>query len=191
MIYTSCHHCFLFFFCALACCLQCFWPSVLWRCWLVGMKGMRPVKKTERWGAGVVICLEWGADLHMVQLMPLPLTVSCFSKIQIGLLFWYRLTWVVPDKGPLKVCFVCSFVCFGVLIELSSDVNIHEWYVVAGQTYSCLRDVLLSCCRRSLCFPLYRHWQLTHTVVCDVHNLLSLGRFSKDFLLVIWCYLHF
>jgi len=36
------------------------------------------------WGAGVVISLERGADLHMVQLMPLPLTVSCFSKIQIG-----------------------------------------------------------------------------------------------------------
>jgi len=40
-------------------------------------------KKTEWWGAGVVICLERGADLHMAQLMPLPLTVSCFSKIQI------------------------------------------------------------------------------------------------------------
>jgi len=38
-------------------------------------------------GAGVVICLERGADLHMVQLMPLPLTVSCFSKIQIGFTF--------------------------------------------------------------------------------------------------------
>jgi len=34
--------------------------------------------------------------------MPLPLTVSCFSKIQIGLPFWYRLTWVVPEKGPLN-----------------------------------------------------------------------------------------
>ena len=41
--------------------------------------------KTEWWGAGVVICLERGADLHTAQLMPLPLTVSCFSKIQIGL----------------------------------------------------------------------------------------------------------
>ena len=38
-------------------------------------------------GAGVVICLELGADLHMAQLMPLPLTVSCFSKIQIGFTF--------------------------------------------------------------------------------------------------------
>ena len=60
-----------------------FWPSVLWRCWLGGRKGIRPVK-TEWWGAGMVICLERGADLHMAQLMPLPLTVSCFSKIQIG-----------------------------------------------------------------------------------------------------------
>jgi len=38
----------------------------------------------------MVICLERGADLHMAQLMPLLLTVSCFSKIQIGLPFWYR-----------------------------------------------------------------------------------------------------
>ena len=45
--------------------------------------GIRPVK--NQWsGAGVVICLEQGADLRMAQLMPLQLTVSCFSKIQIG-----------------------------------------------------------------------------------------------------------
>ena len=50
----------------------------------------------------MVICLERGADLHMAQLMPLPLTVFCFSKIQIGLPFWYRPTWVVPEKGPLN-----------------------------------------------------------------------------------------
>ena len=35
----------------------------------------------------MVICLERGEDLHMAQLMPLPLTVSCFSKIQIGFTF--------------------------------------------------------------------------------------------------------
>jgi len=35
----------------------------------------------------MVVRLERGADLHMVQLMPLPLTVSCFSKIQIGFTF--------------------------------------------------------------------------------------------------------
>ena len=35
----------------------------------------------------MVICLERGADLHTAQLMPLPLTVSCFSKIQICFTF--------------------------------------------------------------------------------------------------------
>jgi len=35
----------------------------------------------------MVVCLEQGAEVHMAQLMPLPLTVSCFSKIQIGFTF--------------------------------------------------------------------------------------------------------
>ena len=52
---------------------------------LVGWReGHAACKETEWWGAGMVICLEPGADLHMAQLMPLPLTVSCFSKIQVG-----------------------------------------------------------------------------------------------------------
>jgi len=59
----------------------------------------------------MVICLEQGADLHMAQRIPLPLTVSCFSIMQIGFTFlvpfWYWLTWVVPDKGPLNGCVLC------------------------------------------------------------------------------------
>ena len=48
---------------------------------LVGWQEGHPAcKKTKWWGAGVVICLERVADVHMAQLMPLPLTVSCFSK---------------------------------------------------------------------------------------------------------------
>ena len=35
----------------------------------------------------MVMCLEQGVDLLMAQLMPLPLIVSCFSKIQIGFAF--------------------------------------------------------------------------------------------------------
>jgi len=60
-------------------------------------------KKLTGGGAGMVVCLERGADLHMAQLMPL--TVSCFSKVQIGF------TFLVPahpgshtKKGPLNVC---------------------------------------------------------------------------------------
>jgi len=58
-------------------------PSVLWCCWLGGRKGIRPVKNWVM-GCWLGYLLGRGADLHMAQLMPLPLTVSCFSKIQIG-----------------------------------------------------------------------------------------------------------
>ena len=56
----------------------------------------------------MVICLERGADLHIAQLMPLPLTVSCSSKIQIGFTFLVQVTWVVLEKGSLNEC-VCVF----------------------------------------------------------------------------------
>ena len=58
----------------------------------------------------MVICLERGADLHMAQLMSLPLTVSCFSKIQIGFTFLVPAHPGSPGKGPLNVC-VCVCVC--------------------------------------------------------------------------------
>jgi len=75
---------------------------------LVGQQEGHPAgKKTEQWGAGVVICLELGADLHMAQLMPLPLIVSCFSKIQIGF------TFLVPAHpgSPRKRVYVCMLFC--------------------------------------------------------------------------------
>ena len=83
-------------------------PSVLWRCWLGGRKGIRPVK-TEWWGAGVVICLELGADLHMAQLMPLLLTVSCFSKIQIGFTFLVPAHLGSPGQRAVKRVCVCVY----------------------------------------------------------------------------------
>jgi len=75
---------------------------------LVGRQEGHPAcKKLESWGTGMVICLEQGADLHMAQLMPLPLRVSLASvKSRLVLPFWYWLTRVVPDKGPLNGC-VC------------------------------------------------------------------------------------
>jgi len=55
---------------------------------LVGRQERHPAcKKTEWWGTGMVIYLERGAHMHMAQLMLLPLTVSCSSKIQIGFTF--------------------------------------------------------------------------------------------------------
>jgi len=78
---------------------------------LVGRQEGHPTcKKTEQWGAGVVICLEQGADLHMAQLMPLPLTVSCFSKIKIGFTFLVPADLGSPGKRAVKRVCVCVLV---------------------------------------------------------------------------------
>jgi len=57
----------------------------------------------------VVICLERCADMHMAQLMPLPLTVSCFSKIQIGFTFLVPAHPGSPGKRAVKQMCVCAY----------------------------------------------------------------------------------
>ena len=74
---------------------------------LVGRQEGHPAcKKTEWWGAGMVICLERGADLHMAaimaQLMPLLLTVSCSSKIQVGSTYLVPAYPGCPGKEAVK-----------------------------------------------------------------------------------------
>jgi len=78
---------------------------------LGGRKGIPPVK-TDWWGAGVVICLEQAADLYMAQLMPLPLTVSCFSKIQIGFTFLVTAHPGTPGQRAVKRVCVYLTACF-------------------------------------------------------------------------------
>ena len=58
----------------------------------------------------MVISLERGADLHMAQLMPLPLTVSCFSKIQIGFTFLVPAHQGSPGQRAVKRVCVCCVV---------------------------------------------------------------------------------
>ena len=55
----------------------------------------------------MVICLEQGADLHMAQLILLPFTVSCFSKIQIGSTFLVLAHPGSPGKRAVKWVCVC------------------------------------------------------------------------------------
>ena len=71
----------------------------------------------------MVICLERGADLHIAQLMPLPLTVSCFSKIQTGFTFLVPADLGSPGKGPLNVCVCVSFIghFYGSYLEKQVD----------------------------------------------------------------------
>ena len=93
------------------CCIYCAFSALTL---LVGRQEGHPAcKKLEWWGAGVIICLERGAGLHMAQLMPLPLAVSCFSKIQIGFSF------LVPahpgSTGQRAGKRVCVCVCSGMM----------------------------------------------------------------------------
>jgi len=62
-----------------------------------------------RWGAGVAICLEQCADLHIAQLMPLPLTVSCFTKIQFGFTFLVPAHLGSPGHRAVKRVCVCVY----------------------------------------------------------------------------------
>ena len=86
----------------------------------------------------MVICLERGADLHMAQLMPLPLAVSCFSKIQIGFTFLVPAHPGSPGQRAVKrVCVQavlvagycyrhCSLVCLSVLDTAVSSAEVAE-----------------------------------------------------------------
>ena len=90
-------------------------PSVLWRCWLGGRKGIRPVKKLS---GGVLV---WLSVCSEVQTCIWPSWCHCHSlslasvKSRLVLPFWYWLTQTVPEKGPLNVC-VCVFMLWEHLV---------------------------------------------------------------------------
>jgi len=88
----------------------------------------------------MAICLERGADLHTAQLMPLPLTVSCFSKIQIGFTLLVPAHPGSPGKGPLNGC-VCVCVCV-----------LSRWVYVRNICTCCIR---LSC---AMCLVIIKAW---------------------------------
>ena len=64
------------------------------------------------------ICLERGADLHIAQLMPLPLTVSYFSKIQIGFTFLVPAHLGSLGKKPLN----------GRVLQRQCAVGVAHWF---------------------------------------------------------------
>jgi len=89
----------------------------------------------------MVICLERNADVHMAQLMPL--TVSCFSKIQTGFTFL-----VVPEKGPLNGC-VCVLY-YKYIVQFAGEsffYNQCTFGKVIGKMVDC---VICLICRRLL-----------------------------------------
>ena len=130
---------------------------VLYRCcWLGDRKGIWPVK-TEWWGAGMVICLERDADLHMAHLMPLSLAPL---KSTLVLPYWYWLTQVVLDKEPLNRCAcVCVLKCFSLytvpvmfcLDDVFANVSVcvYAWMAVSALAYiqpCCYSSFIISSC---------------------------------------------
>ena len=81
----------------------------------------------------MVVCLELGADLHMAQLMLLPLTGCCFSKIQIGFAFLVPAHPGSPGKRAVKRVCVCVCVC----VDLSYAVKLVCLFVCAVQVTTC------------------------------------------------------
>jgi len=93
----------------------------------------------------MVICLQRGADLHMAQLMPLPLTVSCFSKIQIG--FTFPLPAHPGSPGKRAVKRVCVFLCWQVdknrlerSFEIKCDFAVWLSFLVFGGFLGVLKN---------------------------------------------------
>jgi len=75
-------------------------------------------------------CLEWGADLYRAQLMPLPLTDSCFSKIQIGFTFLVPAQPGSPGQRAVKqVCVCCQ--CSSNLLDLAILYKFSFYYHAA------------------------------------------------------------
>jgi len=74
----------------------------------------------------VVICLKQGADLHMAQLMPLPLTVSCFIKIQIGFIFLLPAHLGSPGKRAVKRVCVCVLCVDITIVLVNCSVNVQQ-----------------------------------------------------------------
>ena len=98
-------------------------------------KGIRPVKNWV-----VVICLQRGADLHMAHLMPLPLTVCCFSKIQIG--FTFRVPAHPGSPGQRAVKRVCVCVVHNTLTIFSPKfMALYSWNLIVS-VFPELRHIL-------------------------------------------------
>ena len=82
----------------------------------------------------MVICLERGADLHMALLLPLPLTVSCFTKIQIVFTFLVPAHLGSPGKRSIKwvcVC-VCLIFFYHICDETSLSQSVSDHSIDAG-----------------------------------------------------------
>ena len=138
-VYTNCCHLLLYYTVSFAatpsvaitvhCCLRhLFHLQYVYLCQtfsaltlLVGRQEGHPACKKLSGGV-----LAWLSVWSEVQTCIRPSWCHChslsFASVisRLVLLLWYRLTWVVPEKGPLNVC-VCIYMCaFSAMLALYS-----------------------------------------------------------------------
>ena len=136
---------------------------------LVGRQEGHPAcKKNEWWDAGVVIYLERGADLHMAQLMPLPLTVSCFSKIQIGFTFLVPAHLGSPGQRAVKRVCVCGSSDAAVRCRYYSNLLMMNLKFAGEMPYVvelfCRRSAMSRCILLTLQFATTPKRRMIHTL---------------------------
>ena len=126
----------------------------LWRCWVGSRKGIQPVKN---WVVGCRHGYLSGARCRLAY-GPADATVSCFCKIHIGFTFLYRLTWVVPDKGPLNGCVrVC--VLYYIMLSLTVVIFLPWSAMVKYWTQCCwLQQNDARCSAQFVCRE-YSRWK--------------------------------
>ena len=124
------------FYCVYVCmmCLQCF-DAVGWAAGRAS-----GLYRTEWWGAGMVICLERGADLHMVQLCVLWVAQPAYVSASVWCKDEHSLVWLSAD-----VC-LCDCVCGSLrrrlnprlsLVASSSLLQVSLWWVAMGHFIFC------------------------------------------------------
>ena len=128
---------------------------MLWCCWLGSRKGIQPVKKLS---GGV---LAWLSVWSEVETCIWPSWCHCHSlslaslKSRLILPFWYRLTWVVPEKGPLNGC-VC--VC--------ERESVNTCKLLLSDQISCLWYRYIAC---NVCI---KKWHLLHLLVNEAMSYI-------------------
>ena len=145
---------------------------MLWCCWLGGRKGIQPVKNwvVECWRG----CLGWGADLHMSQQMPLPLTISCFSKSRLVLPFLVLPVWTNSKWAVKRLCvYICLYV--------------KQWWCLTFLLWIC--DLNVGCHVISVCYHGMNGFccwtDVIRNIICSlIIGICALSSFSALTLLV-------
>ena len=118
---------------------------------LVGRQEGHPACKKLSGGV-----LAWLSVWSEVQTCICPSWCHCYSlslasvKSRLVLPFWYRLTWVVSEKGPLNVR-VCSCVCVRVRVRARVRVCVCQCDLHFMQLTAANCSIVMLLCRRNIC----------------------------------------